>query len=101
MTYVSRAVRSLRDAPIEGESVELALTTAEDADPDAVAAAAERAGATVERRLQFDDLAVSVPHERLSDICSLDGLDAVETTNAIAITNGEATDEDVEFDTDG
>ena len=98
MTYVSRAVRSLQEDPIEGESVALALTTADDADPDAVAAAAEAAGATVERRLQFDDLAVSVPHERLPDICALDGLDAVETTNAIAISTGEATDEDVEFE---
>jgi hypothetical protein len=98
MTYVSRAVRSLRDDPIEGESVSLALTTAEDADSDTVAAAVEAAGGTVDRRLQFDDLAVAVPHERLSDICAIDGLDAVETTNAIAITSGEATDEDVEFD---
>ena len=43
--YVSRAVRSIREDPIEGESVALALTTADDADPDAVASAAEAAGA--------------------------------------------------------
>jgi hypothetical protein len=96
--YVSRAVRSIRAEPIEGESVALALTTADDADPDAVAAAAEAAGATVERRLQFDDLAVSVPHEGVADVCATDGLDAVETTDAIAITTEAATDEDVEFD---
>ena len=35
--YVSRAVRSIRDDPVEGESVALALTTADDADPDAIA----------------------------------------------------------------
>jgi len=96
--YVSRAVRSIRDDPIEGESVALALTTADDADPDAVASAVQDAGATVERRLQFDDLAVSVPHEGVTDICAIDGLDAVETTDAIAITTADATDEDVEFD---
>jgi len=96
--YVSRAVRSIREDPIEGESVGLALTTADDADPDAVATAAEAAGATVERRLQFDDLAVAVPHERVADVCALDDLDAVETTDAIAITTADATDEDVEFD---
>ena len=33
--YVSRAVRSIREDPIEGESV--ALTTADDVDPDAIA----------------------------------------------------------------
>ena len=96
--YVSRAVRSIREDPLEGESVALALTTADDADPDAVAAAAADAGATVERRLQFDDLAVSVPQARVGDLCAIDGLDAVETTDAIAITTAEATDEDVELD---
>lgn len=96
--YVSRAVRSIREDPIEGESVALALTTADDADVEAVAAAAEAAGATVERRLQFDDLAVSVAHEGIDDVCAIDGVDAVETTDAIAITTEAATDEDVEFD---
>jgi len=96
--YVSRAVRSIREDPIEGESVALALTTAADADPDAVANAAEAAGGTVERRLQFDDLAVSVPQDSVADICAIDGLDAVETTDAIAITTADATDEDVELD---
>ena len=96
--YVSRAVKSIRDDPIEGESVGLALTTADDADPDAVVSAVEDAGGTVERRLQFDDLAVSVAHEHVADVCAVDGLDAVETTDAIAITTADATDEDVEFD---
>ena len=96
--YVSRAVRSIREDPIEGASVALALTTADDADPDAVANAAEAAGATVERRLQFDDLAVSVAQEAVADVCGIDGLEAVETTDAIAITTADAPDEDVELD---
>ena len=83
--YVSHAVRSLREDPIEGESLSLALTTSDDADPDAVAAAVEELGGTVERRLQFDDLAVSVPQPQLDAICALDGLDAVETTDTISI----------------
>ncbi|WP_135303465.1 hypothetical protein [Haloarcula amylovorans] len=96
--YVSRAVRSIREDPIEGEPVALSLVTDDSADVDAVAAAAEDAGATVERRLQFDDLAVSVPQDRVADICQLDGLTMVETTDVITIATGEATDEDVEFD---
>ena len=96
--YVSRAVESIRADPIPGESVALALTTADDADPETVARAVEDCGATVDRHLQFDDLAVSVPHERVDDVCALDGLSAVETTDAIGITTAEATDEDVEFE---
>jgi hypothetical protein len=96
--YVSRAVRSIRDDPIEDESVALALTTADDADPETVASAAEAAGATVDRHLQFDDLAVTVSQDSVADICAIDGLDAVETTDAIALTPVDATDEDVVLD---
>ncbi|MFC7026867.1 hypothetical protein ACFQJ5_03540 [Halomicroarcula sp. GCM10025324] len=96
--YVSRAVESIRADPIPDESVALALTTADDADPEAVARAVADCGGTIERRLQFDDLAVSVPHERVDDVCAIAGLTAVETTDAIAITTAEATDEDVEFE---
>ncbi len=96
--YISRAVKSIRDDPMAGESVDLALATAADADPDAVANAAEAAGGTVQRRLQFDDLVVSVPQDSVADICAIDGLDAVETTDAIAITTAAATDEDVDID---
>ncbi len=96
--YISRAVKSIRDDPMAGESVDLALATAADADPDAVANAAKAAGGTVQRRLQFDDLVVSVPQDSVADICAIDGLDAVETTDAIAITTAAATDEDVDID---
>jgi hypothetical protein len=96
--YISRAVKSIRDDPMAGESVDLALATAADADPDAVVNAAEAAGGTVQRRLQFDDLVVSVSQDSVADICAIDGLDAVETTDAIAITTAAATDEDVDID---
>lgn len=96
--YVSRAVESLRSDPVAGDSVALALTTTDDADPDAVAQAVADCGGTVERHLQFDDLAVSVPQDRLDDVCAIDGLAAVETTDAIAITTADADDEDVQFE---
>jgi len=85
--YVSHAVRSLREDPIDGASIGLSLTTSDDADPDAVAAAVEDVGGTVERRLQFDDLVVSVAQTEIAAICALDGLDAVETTDTISITS--------------
>jgi len=93
--YVSRAVESLRADPIEGEPVELLLETAEDADPERVAAAAA-AGATVERHLQFDDLLVSTTQDEIDALCELDGLTAVQTGNVNAI----ATADDVEEDLD-
>jgi len=94
--YVSRAVESLRADPIEGEPVELLLETAEDADPERVAAAAAAAGATVERHLQFDDLLVSTTQDEIDALCDLDGLTAVQTGNVNAI----ATADDVEEDLD-
>jgi hypothetical protein len=96
--YVSRAVESIRADPIEGESVGLVLEPAPDADPETVADAATDAGATVDRRLQFDDLAVTAPQTAVDELCAIDGLAAVQTTDAIAITHEDASDEDVEFD---
>ncbi|WP_336336219.1 hypothetical protein [Haloarcula brevis] len=94
--YVSRAVESLRAAPIEGEPVELVLETAHDADPDRVAAAAAAAGATVERRLQFGDLLVSTTQDEIDPLCDIDGLAAVQTGNVNAITTADDVEEDID-----
>ena len=93
--YVSRAVRSIRDDPIDGESVGLVLEPDDETDPDAVAAAARAADATVKRRLQFGELEVRVPHQQVDDVCAIDGLAAVETTNAIGIHPDKA-EEDID-----
>ncbi|WP_226022492.1 hypothetical protein [Halomicrobium salinisoli] len=95
--YVSRAVRTIQEDPVSGETVALVLETDDDADPDAVAAAAEEAGATVERRLQFGDLEVSVDQEEVGAVCEIDGLAAVQTADAIGIHPDEA-EEDVDPD---
>jgi len=94
--YVSRAVESLRADPIEGEPVELLLETAEDADPDRVAAAVAAAGATVERHLQFDDLLVSTTQDEIDAFCELDGLTAIQTGNVNAITTADDVEEDLD-----
>jgi len=96
--HVSRAVESIRDDPIEGEATSLVLETDDDADPDTVASAAEAAGATVTRHLQFGDLEVTVSQERVEDLCAIDNLAAVQTADAIGIHPDEA-EEDI--DTDG
>ncbi|GCF13693.1 hypothetical protein Harman_16280 [Haloarcula mannanilytica] len=94
--YVSRAVESLRDDPIEGEPVELVLETAADADPESVAAAAAAAGATVERHLQFDDLLVSTTQDEIDALCDLDGLAAIQTGDVNAITTVDDVEEDID-----
>jgi len=98
--YVSRAVETLRAEPIEGASVSLVLETAEDADSAAVATAAEAAGATVDRELQFDDLQVTVDQTAIDAICALDGLTAVQTADAIG-THPDEAEEDFDPDVEG
>jgi hypothetical protein len=95
--YVSRTVQSIRDDPIDDETVALVLEPDDDTDPEAVAEAAEDAGATIERELQFGDLQVSVPQEQVDAICGIDGLAAVQTADAIGIHPDEA-EEDVDLD---
>jgi hypothetical protein len=96
--YVSRAVESLREDPIEGDPVELVLETAAGADPERVAEAAVAAGATVERRLQFGDLLVSTTQDEIDALCELDGLAAIQTGNVNAITTVDDVEEDIDLD---
>jgi hypothetical protein len=92
--YVSPAVRSIREDPVAGESVTLLVEAADDA--DALAAAIEEVG-TVEAELQFDTLRVAVLHERVDEVCELDGVVAVETANTL-VTDPDGAGEDVRFD---
>jgi len=92
--YVSPAVRSIRADPVAGESVTLLVEAA--GDVDALAAAVEEVG-TVEAELQFDTLRVTVPHERVDEVCELDGVAAVETDNTL-VTDADGAGEDVRFE---
>lgn len=91
--YLSHPVRRLREDPTEGETVALAVTAADDADTDALVEALTEAGGTVEERLRFGTLRVTVPEPRVADVCALDGIASVETANTLGITgedDGEA-----------
>lgn len=81
---VSPAIRSLRENPIEGETVTLLLETATEGDIERLSEAITDFG-TVDRELRFDTLAVTVPHERVGDVCRLPGIETVETANTLAI----------------
>ena len=88
--HVSRAVATIRDDPVPGEEIELVFETDPDADPETVAVHLEAAGATIERHLQFDDLLATVQHEDVDHVVQVDGVDAVQTADAIGIHPDEA-----------
>lgn len=83
--YVSPAVRSIRDDPIEGESVTLLLETDDDTSPDELAAAVRDVGGTVVEELPFETLEVRVGHDDVGAICDLGGIESVETSNTLAM----------------
>lgn len=82
MTYLTHTVRRIREDPIEGEPVGLIVTASDDADRDAVEDALSEIG-EIDRRLEFGAVAVTVPQERVDEVCDLDGIDRVETDNTL------------------
>ena len=95
--YVSPAVRTIRDDPIEGEPVSLLLEVADDVPVDEVATAVEELGGAVDAELAFRTLQVTVAHEHVGAVCETDGIEVVETANTLgADTDGAG--EDVRFE---
>lgn len=97
--YVSPAVRTIRDDPVEGESVTLLLEASDEGDADEIAAAVESVGGTVDREREFETLEATVPHECVADVCAIDGIAVVETGNTLGI-DPDGAGEDVRFDED-
>lgn len=100
--YVSRPVRSIRDDPIPGESVRLLVSLADNlGDRSSAVEAAVRRTVTVHggdvEELEFDTLAVTVPHEAVAELCDLEGVAAIETDDTLSVTLDGA-GEDVEYD---
>ena len=95
--YVSPAVRTIRDDPIEGEPVSLLLEVADEVPVDDVATAVEELGGTVETELEFRTLRVTVDQERVGAVCETDGIDVVETANTLGI-DIDGAGEDVRFE---
>ncbi|MUV90224.1 hypothetical protein GJ629_10255 [Halapricum sp. CBA1109] len=97
--YVSPAVRSIKEDPIEGETVTLLVEAEDDADTDALASALVEAGGEVRDRRRFGTVVVTVDHDAVADVCSLAGIDVVETDKATTI-DPDGAGEDVEYDGD-
>ena len=87
--YLSHPVRRLREEPREGEDVTLRVTAAEGVDPEDLA---DRVGGvgTVEQRLRFGALRVTVPQTRLDTLCSFEGIQSVETADTLGVEPGDA-----------
>jgi len=83
--YVSPAVRTIRDDPIEGEPVELLVEAADGTDLASLAERLESAGATVEAELEFETLRVSIAQDAVGAVCDCAGIESVETANTLGI----------------
>ena len=81
--YVSPAVRSIREHPAEDESVTLLVRATDDAAE--IHDRVEAAGGTIERTLEFETVAVSVPQTAVGEICELDGIESIETDQTLTI----------------
>ena len=97
MPYLSHPVRRMRQDPDSGESVTLVVTAA-DEDDDAAATLADRLAdvGTVEDRLRFGAVKVTVPQAAVADVCDLDGIQSIETANTLAM-DADGAGEDVDY----
>jgi len=94
--YLSHPVRRMRDDPQTGEAVTLLVRAVAN---DAVDDLAERLAdlGTVEDRLRFATVRVTVPQVAVADVCELSGVDSVETANTLELDAAGA-EEDVDLD---
>jgi hypothetical protein len=94
--YLSHPVRRLCEDPIEGAAVTLRVTATDGDSLDTLTERLTEVG-TVEERLRFDGIRVTVPQERLGAVCELDGIEAVETTHTFTL-DGDGAGEDVDYE---
>lgn len=81
--YVSPAVRSIREHPLEDESISLLVRAADDIDE--LRERVEAAGGTVEDELEFETLAVSVQQTDVGTIAELAGIESIETDRTLTM----------------
>ncbi|MFB6233636.1 MAG: hypothetical protein ABEH61_05200 [Haloarculaceae archaeon] len=87
--YVSHPVRRVREDPIEGADITLRVTATDERRIDALAERLREVG-DLEEHLRFGGLRVTVPQERVDDVCALDDIEAVETANTFTLAGGDA-----------
>jgi hypothetical protein len=83
--YLSHPVRRMRDDPREDAETTLVVRVGESASVASLSKAIGVAGGTVEEELPYGALRVTIPQERIADLCSLDGIDSIETDDVVGI----------------
>ncbi len=77
------------EEPTEGEAVTLRVTGTDSAENGVLADRLDEVGA-VEERLRFGAFRVTVPQTRLDALCSVEGLESVETADTLGVGQGDA-----------
>jgi len=86
--YLSHPVRRMRENPQEGAVVTLIVETTDGDDRtiSTVIDAVESVGGTVEKERPFGSLEISIYQEDIADLCSVEGVSALQTDNTIGFT---------------
>ena len=85
--YCSHPIRRMCEDPIEDTTAHLVVDPADDdRSHDALAAAIEAVGGTVEEQLKYGTVRVRLPESRVGDLCSLAGISSVQTAGVIGHT---------------
>lgn len=95
--YVTPAVRSMQDDPIEGEPVRLLVEVESEELLDDVASAINATEAKVVDERRFGTLVVDTPQEEIEAVLDVDHISVVETANAVTI-DADGAGEDIEFE---
>ncbi len=73
--------------PIETAEAHLVLDPADDdRSHDALVAAIEVVSGTVEEQLEYGAIRVQLPERRVADLCSLAGIESVQTADVVSYT---------------
>lgn len=88
--YLSHPVRRMRDDPDPDRTVELVVTATDADDVDDVASALADVGADVRDRLRFGALRVACPETTVAAVCTLEGIESIETAATRDVAGGDA-----------
>lgn len=83
-TYLSHPVRRVRDNPPSDDSVSLVVEL-DDVEPDTLTATVTELSGTVDCELQFDWYLTELPETAVGELCGLDGIARIETTETLSV----------------
>ncbi|WP_302082113.1 hypothetical protein [Salinibaculum rarum] len=93
--YLSHPVRRIREDPDKSETITLRVTAVDDEAADELADCIDEFG-VVEERLRFAGLRVTLPQVNVEEVCTLEGIESIETGNTVSMDFD--TPEDADYD---